>query len=118
MPRRVHGHLAAAGLEKCRDGLADAPAQGTVLDRDHMAELGTDLGSQGLVERFGESQVVMRHAHTLRRGAFRGTGGSVADRPDRHQRHVRTFAEPPAPADGQRFEGNAPPQTSRPLPRG
>ena len=111
--QRVYGHLAAAGIEKCRDGLADAPAQGTVLDRDHMAELGTDPGQQGLVERFGEAQVVMRHAHALRRGAFRGTGGSVADRPDRHQRHVRTFAKPPSPADGQRLEGNAPPPTSR-----
>ena len=78
--QRVYGHLAAAGIEKCRDGLADAPAQGTVLDRDHMAELGTDPGQQGLVERFGEAQVVMRHAHALRRGAFRGTGGSAADR--------------------------------------
>ena len=25
--QRMHGHLAAAGIEKCRDGLADAPAQ-------------------------------------------------------------------------------------------
>ena len=25
--QRVYGHLAAAGIEKCRDGLADAPAQ-------------------------------------------------------------------------------------------
>ena len=94
------------------------PAQGTVLDRDHMAELGTDPGQQGLVERFGEAQVVMRHAHALRRGAFRGTGGSVADRPDRHQRHVRTFAEPPSPADGQRLEGNARHRRPAPLPRG
>lgn len=116
--QRVHGHLAAAGIEKCRDGLADAPAQGTVLDRDHMAELGTDLGQQGFVERFDEAQVVMRHAHALLRGAFRGTGGSVADRPDRHQRHVRTFAEPPAPADGQRFEGTPRHRRPAPLPRG
>ena len=60
--QRVYGHLAAAGIEKCRDGLADAPAQGTVLDRDHMAELGTDLGQQGFVERSPTPRPYLREA--------------------------------------------------------
>ena len=118
MPSECTATSQPRALKSAVTGLADAPAQGTVLDRDHMAELGTDLGQQGFVERFDEAQVVMRHAHALLRGAFPARSAALPTVPT-----VTSATSVPSRSLRPRPTGSASKGTPRhrrpaPLPRG
>ena len=102
--QRTHRNVQPACIEKCRDGFADASAQGAVLDRHHAAELRAHFEEQFLVERFGEAQVVMAALTPFFGSAYGSACSGIADRSDGHQRHIRSVAElaPPGPRAGFR----------------
>ena len=60
--------------EERADGFSHAAAQGSVLDGHHTTELTSDLVQQLLVERLGETQVVMGHPNPVRLHTRNGLG--------------------------------------------
>ena len=61
IPQRAYLAFETICIEPLHNSLADATSQDTILDGNHLIELGSYLGYQILIQRFGKTKVIMSH---------------------------------------------------------